>query len=198
MKTFLTIFSMFLLVSCGDDNPGNQPDTTTLPEPVVESAGNTPVLYAEFNTSITIRDVMNTFIDPSADALWQAVRFEMDATGAHEVVPETEEEWEALRKHAISIIEGANALMIPGRHVAAPGSTTEFPAYEYLPEEVEAKLAEDRLSWLGFAQSLQTSAFSVMDAINARDVTRLGETGGLVDQACENCHSQYWYRTESL
>jgi hypothetical protein len=101
-------------------------------------------------------------------------------------------------ENAIAIIEGANALMIPGRHVAAPGSTTEFPAYEYMPEEVEAKLAEDRLSWLGFAQALQTSALSVMDAINARDVTRLGETGGLLDQACENCHSQYWYRAESL
>jgi hypothetical protein len=121
----------------------------------------------------------------------------MDETGAREIYPETEKEWDDLRKHAISIIEGANALMIPGRRVAASGSTTEFPAYEYLPEEVEQKLGEDRTSWLIFAQALQAATLNVMDAIAARDVIRLGESGGLVDQACESCHMQYWYRAES-
>jgi len=197
MKTAITIFSILLLGACSD-NTGSQLETSTPPTSPTESATSTSVPYAEFNTTITIRDVMNTFIDPSADALWQAVRFEMDETGAHEIYPANDEEWEVLRKHAITIIEGANALMIPGRHVAPPGSTTDFPAYEYLPEEVEVKLVEDRVSWLVFAQGLQSSAISVMDAIAARDVIGLGETGGLVDEACENCHSQYWYRTESL
>ncbi len=193
MKISLAILSVFLLIACGE-SPQNQPDSATSTSTPTESQGSTANAYAEFNTTITIRDVMNTFIDPSADAIWQSVRFEMDETGSHEEVPETDEEWETLRKHAISIIEGANALMIPGRHVATPGATTEFPAYEYLPEEVEQKLADDRIAWIVFSQGLQTSALSVMDAIAARDTTRLSESGGMVDQACENCHSQYWYR----
>jgi hypothetical protein len=196
MKISLLILSILLLGGCGE-NLQNQPDTSGSPTAAAGSPASTASPYAEFNTTITIRDVMNTFIDPSADAIWQSVRFEMDETGSHEVVPATDEEWEVLRKHAISIIEGANALMIPGRHVAAPGATTEFPAYEYLPEEVEQKLAEDRVAWIVFAQGLQTSALSVMDAIAARDITMLSDSGGLMDQACENCRSQYWYRTNA-
>jgi uncharacterized protein YcfL len=60
MKKALTIFSIFLLVSCSGDNSGNQSDTTSLSASVIGSASNTTVRYAEFNTSITIRDVMNT------------------------------------------------------------------------------------------------------------------------------------------
>ena len=195
MNRALAFIAVFLLVSC-NENTGNQAVTSPLPAAPADSSSAT--LYTEFNTHNTIRDVMNTLIDPSADALWQAVRFEIDANGPHEEFPETEEEWAALRKHAISIIEGGNALMIPGRLVAAPGSTTDFPEFEYLPEEVAAKLAEDRLSWLGFAQGLQSSAIDILDAIDDRDVERFSISGGLMDEACESCHSQYWYKPENL
>jgi hypothetical protein len=165
--------------------------------PVAAVSTTTPA-YAEFNTSNTIRDVMNTLIDPSADALWTAVRFEMDENGSREIKPETDEDWAALRRHAIAIVEGANALMIPGRNVAPPGATTEFPAYEYVPEEVDAKLREDWQSWLAYAQGLQNSALAVMAAIDARELERFSENGGALDQACESCHMQYWYRAQSL
>ena len=87
--------------------------------------------------------------------------------------------------------------MIPGRRVAPAGSTTDFPAYEYLPEEVEAKLQEDRQSWIGFAQGLQASAITMLNAIDARNADQLSEFGASLDAACEACHSQYWYRAES-
>ena len=196
MKLSITILSTLLLLACSDE-PASVADSSSGGPATAERSESVSDPYAEFNTTITIRDIMNTFIDPSADAIWQAVRFEMDETGAHEEKPDTDEEWEALRKHAISIIEGANALMIPGRQVAAPGASTEFPAYEYLPEEVEQKLVENRVAWVVFAQGLQTSALRVMDAIAARDVQALSDNGGLVDEACENCHSQYWYRTDT-
>src|SRR5690606_22779167 len=98
-------------------------------------------------------------------------------TGEHEYRPETDEEWLALRHEAISIIEGGNALMIPGRRVAAAGATTEFPDFEYLPDEVQAKLDEDRLAWDGFAQGLQAAAVQIIEAIDARDVDLFSEYG---------------------
>ncbi|HWK52798.1 MAG TPA: hypothetical protein VNR18_00375, partial [Hyphomicrobiales bacterium] len=159
-------------------------------------AAPAPASYSEFNTTATIRDVMNTLIDPSADALWEAVRFEVDEDGEHDFSPQTEEEWQALRYEAVSIIEGGNALMLPDRHVAPPGATTEFPEYEFIPEEVEAKLREDRQSWIGFAQGLQNAAVQALQAIEDRNVDQLIEYGALLDEACESCHSQYWYRPE--
>jgi cytochrome c556 len=33
----------------------------------------------------------------------------------------------------------------------------------------------------------------VIAAIDKKDPEELIRTGGLVEQACEQCHSQYWY-----
>ena len=167
-----------------------EPDSSNAPQTAA-----TP--YAEFNTTATIRDVMNTLVDPSADALWNAVRYEVDAEGSRELRPETDEQWQTLRYHAVAIIEGGNSLMLPGRRVAPAGATTEFPAYEYMPEEVAVKLQEDRQSWLVFARGLQSSALAMLGAIEARDVDKLSEFGAALDSACEACHSQYWYRAEA-
>ena len=192
------LLSTLLLASCTDNAPEQAiaPDTadTTATTPV--AAGDAP--YAEFNTSLTIREVMNALIDPSADALWNAVSFVVDESGSREVYPESEEEWARLRNHAISVVEGANSLMIPGREVAPAGSTTEYPDYEYLPDEVDALLEDDWRSWTGYAQQLQSSALGIIDAIDARDVAQLSERGGQMDQVCETCHSSYWYRASSL
>ena len=87
--------------------------------------------------------------------------------------------------------------MIPGRRVAPPGATTEFPVYEYMPDEVAAKLAENPVAWEGFAQGLQNAALPMLQAIEARDADALSEFGAALDAACESCHSVYWYRTEN-
>lgn len=180
---------LLALAACGGQPPPP-------PAAAVQAPAPGPQAYAEFDNSLTIRDVMNTLIDPHADSLWNAVRYEADADGARDIRPQTDEEWAMHRKQAITIIEGANALMIPGRRVAAPGATTEFPAYEYLPDEVAAKLGADWQSWLGFAKALQVPAFSMLQAIEARDADLLSEHGAALDEACEGCHSVYWYRAE--
>lgn len=178
-----------LLAGCDQAGESGQAASSTAP-PAPATAPAQP-----FNTQATIRDVMNTLIDPHADALWQSVGFVISEAGIEEFWPQTEEEWLALRRSAISIIEGANALMIPGRSVAAPGASTEFPEYEYEPDEVQAKLDEDWTSWLGFAQGLQQVTLQALSEIDQRDTAGLSEVGGAIDQACEACHSQYWYRS---
>lgn len=191
--SFTILLTSLLLVACSDQTAQSPALAPVVEDSSVPAAA--PADYAEFNTSATIRDVMNTLIDPNADAIWNAVRFELDETGEREVFPVTDEEWQLHRRQAIAMIEGANSLMIPGRRVAPPGATTDFPEYEFLPEEVEAKLREDRQSWITYAQGFQASVQDVIAAIDARDVDRLSETAGLVDAQCESCHSQYWYRS---
>lgn len=193
MKKFLlvtTIYSLadVSLVSCSDAEQAAQeadaPGTETLPV----------VVEIPYDTSISIREIMASLIDPPADALWNSVRVVSDSTGITEYVPESDEDWAALRHDAISIIEGSNALMMPGRRVAPPGAEGEFPKYEFTPEEVEAILANDRASWIGFASQLQDSALEILDAVNNRDTEKLTEWGAYLDEACEACHSVYWYR----
>jgi hypothetical protein len=182
--------ALLALAACSD--PGSS-EVSSAPPPAASAEDS----MARFNTSATIRDVMNTLVDPQADALWNAVRFEVDENGAREMRPETDEDWLALRRQAIAIIEGGNSLMIPGRRVAPPGATTEFPEYEYLPDEVAAKLAENPGAWDGFAQGLQASALDMLQAIDNRDADLLSELGAALDEACESCHKLYWYRAEN-
>src|SRR5437667_7449081 len=70
----------------------------------------------------SIKDLMESIIDPSADALWGAVGTVVDQAGIHESVPKTPQEWLDLRRAAVRIIEGSNLLMMPGR-AAAPAGT---------------------------------------------------------------------------
>ena len=147
-----------------------------------------------YNNTITIREIMAALIDPHADALWNSVRVVVESGGITEYYPETDEEWLSLRLSAVSLIEGSNALMMPGREVAPPGAEGEFPEYEFTPEEVAEKLAADRQSWDGFASQLQSAGFEMLDAIDNRDPDMLAELGAYLDEACEACHSVYWYR----
>ena len=177
-----------LLASCSG-SPGET--ATGTPASInVSGAATAPPYY----NGITIREIMASLVDPHADALWNSVRVVSDENGITEYIPETDEDWLALRINAVSIIEGANALMMPGRRVAPPGAEGIYPEYEFTPEEVEEKLAADRQSWVGFARSLQDAARELLDAVDNRDTDKLTEWGAHLDEACEACHSVYWYR----
>ncbi len=189
----VVLISVMTLQACSQQEEAAQINASSMDSQNASSSD----LYSEFNVQMTIRDVMNTFIDPNADILWEAVSYDASLDGGIvELRPETDEDWAVLRKSAIGIIEGANSLMIPGRRVAPPGSTTDYPDAEYEPLEVEEKLQADRASWVGFAQGLQATALLALNAIDERNLDAYTEAGGAIDDACTACHQQYWYRPE--
>ena len=175
------------LMSCSDTTQ-EQGETVSNNSTVAES----PV--PSFHTGITIREIMSSLVDPHADMLWNSVRVVSDSSGITEFSPETDEEWGALKISAISIIEGANSLMIPGRQVARPGAVGEFPEFEFTPEEVQELLDADPQSWIGYSQGLQNAALEMLKAVDERNSELLIETGAYLDEACEACHADYWYR----
>ena len=192
-KKFINLRAIFVaaislsLASCSDSSTPEQ-------DLMSASANEAESLASPYSNEITLREIMSSLIDPHADALWNAVRVVADSNGITEYAPESEEDWNALRISAVSIIEGANALMVPGRRVARPGAVGEFPEFEFTPEEVEEKLAADRQSWVQFSRGLQNAAFELLDAVDSRNADLLSEYGALLDEACEACHSVYWYR----
>jgi hypothetical protein len=58
-----------------------------------EKAATPADAQPEFRTTATIKDIMDSIIDPNADELWQSVSTVVDATGMHERYPKTDEEW---------------------------------------------------------------------------------------------------------
>jgi hypothetical protein len=66
----------------------------------------------------TIQDIMKTLVDPSADALWASVASTTTASGTENREPKTEDEWNEVRRYAISLAEAPNLLLTPGRQTA--------------------------------------------------------------------------------
>jgi hypothetical protein len=141
----------------------------------------------------TIRDLMDSIVDPSADVLWGAVGTVVDQEGVHDNFPKTQEEWLNVRRAAIRIIEGSNLLMMPGREAAPPGSKSEAPGVELEPPEITALIRKNRRSFDVFARTLQALGLEAMRAIEAQDTTALLEIGGRMQDACEHCHQEFWY-----
>src|ERR1700760_2806444 len=66
------------------------------------AGGNRPV-------RASIKEVMQSIVDPSADALWGAVGTVVDnENGIQELRPKTPEEWANVRNAAVRILEGGN------------------------------------------------------------------------------------------
>lgn len=152
-----------------------------------------PAPVAEYRPTATIKDIMDSTVDPSADVIWDSVAIIISATGTEEKAPKTDEEWKAVRGAAIRIIEATNLLQVPGRAVARAGDKSEFPGIELAPEEIQKLLDEDRRSFVTLAHGLHDAGMAALKAIDARDAAALLTSGETLDTACENCHLKYWY-----
>ena len=141
----------------------------------------------------TVEELMRSWVDPAADAVWDAVVTEVTPEGVRETRPETDGDWTRLRRHAVTLAEAANLLLVEGRPVAAPESRSELPGIDLHPEAIEDLLADDWRSWAESARGLGDTSAAVLDAVEARDVDALLAAGAELDRACERCHAQYWY-----
>ena len=164
-----------------------------------QGGGQPPAaLQPEYVPTATIKDLMLSLVDPSADVVWESVQTVVTPTGIDERAPKTDEEWAQVRAGAIRVAEAANLLMIPGRHVARPGEKSETPGVELEPEDIEANINKDRAQWNSLAKALHDTTVDALKAIEARDAHALVEIGGRLDMTCENCHSTYWYPNQPL
>ena len=151
-----------------------------------------------YTPTATIKDLMDAVVDPSADDVWNAVSSTVEKGGIRERAPKTDKEWADVRHGALRLVEGANLLMMPGRHMARPGEKSETPGVELEPAEMEALMNKDRAAWTARARRLQDVSLEVLKVVDAKDAGKLTDVGGELDTACENCHRQYWYPNEKI
>jgi hypothetical protein len=144
----------------------------------------------------SIKDLMESIIDPSADALWGAVRTVVDQEGVHETFPKTREEWLEVRRAAVRIIEGANLLMMPGREAAPPGVKSEAPGVELEPAEITALIRKNRKKFDASAEALRFLGLEALKAADGKNVDLLMDVGGKMEEVCEGCHKAFWYPNE--
>jgi hypothetical protein len=160
-------------------------------------AAPAPAAAPEFKPDVTIREIMQSMVAPKADTIWNAVSTSVTSKGIEEKAPKTDEEWQAIRHDAITIVEATNTILIPGRHVARPGEKAEDPKVQLAPEQIEALISHDKENWTKFAHGLYDATMVAVKAIDAKNTMALSDAGNGIDQACEKCHLQYWYPNEA-
>jgi hypothetical protein len=146
----------------------------------------------EFRPTATIREIMDSEVDPSADVLWESVATIVSDKGIDDRRPRTDEEWAAVKRSAVTLVEATNLLLID-RHAGRPDETSANPNIELSPAEIDALRAKDPATWKMFVKALYDSAIPALDAINKKDADALLTSGEAIDTACENCHLHYWY-----
>jgi hypothetical protein len=168
--------SVFIVVACNRSQPPPPPSPSS-----------------SFRLTATIKDIMDSMVDPSADMLWESVATIVSAKGTEERRPKTDEDWANVRRAAIRLIEGPNLLVMDGRHVAKPGEKSENPGIELEPQQMEDLINKDRESFIKLAHALQDAGGQALSAIDKKNAEGLLDAGEAIDTACENCHLKYWY-----
>lgn len=166
---------------------------TALGLTLVLASCSKPEPKSDYNASATIREIMASIVVPSADFMFNAVSSSVTPKGVEEKSPKTDEDWAEVRHRAVSIMEASDLILMPGRHVAAPGQKAKNPQVQLSPDEIERLIASDRSSWVKMSHDLHDSVLPALKAIDSRNPTALSDSSIAIDMACETCHLKFWY-----
>lgn len=148
---------------------------------------------SEYRVSATIKDLMISTIDPLTDIVWESVATIVTPSGTEERRPQNDEEWAQVKNAAITVMEAANLLQMPGRAVARPHEKSEFPGIELEPSEMQKLIDADREAWAAHANALHDAMAEAVKAAEAKDPEGIMAAGEYIENACEGCHLRYWY-----
>jgi len=157
-----------------------------------------PAAAEDLKPIVSVRELMQTIIDPLADNIFDAVGSDVTEKGVVERRPTTDEDWAKVMQGAVALAEGTNLLKMHPR-LAAPADYTFDPkergagAPELAPAEIQKKIEADPALWNKNANGLRDEALKVIEIVKARDADKLFAAGSDIDKACENCHLEYWY-----
>ncbi len=151
-----------------------------------------------FQPDASIQDLMVNVVDHNADILWESVAVISSEKGVEERQPRTDAEWAEVRAAAVALSEATNLLMIPGRKVVHEGKTLQDSDVEGIlkADQIQALIDGDRTKFASKALALHQAALAAVAAIDAKDPMKLSDVGGAIDEACEQCHTTYWYPDE--
>jgi hypothetical protein len=148
-----------------------------------------------FKPTASIQEIMASIVDPAADTLWESVGSTVSAKGTEDREPRIDEEWQQVRRSAITLIESTNLLMMDGRRIVPVGGRL---ADEGLPGVLNAVEAQQLLNaqhptFVQFASALHDVGEQMLKAIDAKDPAAVMNVGTTMDEVCESCHTTFWY-----
>ena len=176
-------------------SPSAEPPVGAVTTPV---ASHTPELWGDLKPVVSVKELMRDLIDPASDFVFDAIGTVISKKGVVETRPRTDADWDRIRVGAVTMAEGVYLLKIP-RPFAPPGDENNSGGPEPLelsPAQMKAKLEKDPVLWNAKIEALRNVGLEVMDIVKRRDVDELWDAAENLDQACEQCHLEYWYPSQ--
>lgn len=151
--------------------------------------------WGELKPVVSVKELMRDMIDPASDFIFDSVSAVVTKKGTEERFPKTDAEWDRVRIGAVTLAEGVYLLKIP-RPFTPPGdenNSTGPDAAELSPAQITQKLLADPVLWNAKIEALRNVGLEVIELVKRRDVKELWDAAENLDEACENCHLEYWY-----
>ena len=119
-----------------------------------------------FDTSNSVKELMASLVDPTADVVWESVGTVYTKEGTFEKAPANDEEWNDVKASAITLVEVGNLLMLPARSAGND-------------------------EWVKLSQELIKQSQRAIKAAEAHDRDAVFNTGADIYEACVNCHKRF-------
>jgi len=168
------------------------PKTSMPPASAVATA---QPLWGDMKPVVSVKELMHDFIDPASDYIFDSVGTVVTKNGEEERLPRTDADWDKLRMGATMMAEGVYLLKVP-RPFAPPGdenNSTGPDPEELSPAQIKAKLEKDPVLWNAKIEALRNVGLEVMEIVKKRNAQELWDAAENLDEACENCHIEFWY-----
>src|SRR6185436_686496 len=174
----------------------SQPPEKAAPTPQQISSTNVGgPLIGDMKSLVSVKELMQYMIDPIADNIFDAVWTDITPKGNINYEPKTDEDWDKVKTGAVTLAEGIYLLKVP-RPFTPPGdvnnSTGPNPP-ELSPTQIKAMVEKDPVLWNAKIEALRNVALEVIEIVKKKDVNELFQASEDLDEACENCHLEYWY-----
>jgi len=184
--------SLLTVLACS----GSKQTSTPPPTPAPRAAE----LWGDLKPIVSVKELMRDMIDPASDFVFDAIGTTITKKGRVEKMPKTDADWERIRIGAVTMAEGVYLLKIP-RPFAPAGDNNDSdgpePA-ELSPAQIKAKLEHDPVLWNAKIEALRNVGLEVLEIVKRKDVNELWDAAENLDQACEQCHLEYWYPGEKV
>ena len=190
----LSLCGVFIVLS----SACSQKSEATAPRSSPPPTAPRPELWGDLKPVVSVKELMRDMIDPASDFVFDSVGTIVTRGKRVERIPKTDADWDRVRMGAVTMAEGVYLLKIP-RPFAPEGdqNNSEGPEpYELSPAQIKAKLEKDPVLWNAKIEALRNVGLEVMEIVKRRDVNELWDAAENLDQACENCHLEYWYPGE--
>ena len=116
---------------------------------------------------MTVQQFMAKEVDPTSKIYFSAVQYISDETGSHDIVPQTDADWEKVRQAAAD-------LQAQGKELQTPGYT-------------EGRNPD----WTQFSQSLVEAGQQAEQAAKDKSPDKVFEVSGTIYAVCDACHMAY-------